>query len=310
MIALIIALLMAMMCLTACKNDENPTPTGPVFTPTDVDIKTYNCDEWKEEAEDGTRTYYTVLLTYTDDCYDVLTADDLKYSSNDGMIPLTDAFSDVTVDVINVNNYNKVGVCAYIRITSPKLIDMKKVHTLVEGPPEYDENIVTKEDYVSKNGSSDGWQSVLTNIVSTTPPYDEIEAIYTQEDTGVIRLYTNDRAQYWYEITDEARVMKGADFLTKYKVTPIKNSTLEDFTTNLLTNGVPINIVDGEIVETDLDERITLACNIVDGYVWIGFSTVDGSDFKDYDGEVPYAIVYPTNTRHLFCVEVNEQKSE
>lgn len=291
-----------LVSMTACNNKEQTPTIGEVTMPSDLDAKVYPYNDEKIENEDGTKTYKTSYIVHTSNFYDVLTVDDIKYSTTNGMQLFSEIYQDAKLNVINVNNLEKTGTCAFIYIESPILIDFKKMYVYVEGPKTYDESISSKEDYVAKNGSTDGWYSMYLTVSSAQYPSDKIESTYTKNGSGVAKLYDDGRSMFKYELTDDVNIITGNTMLTKYKVTSLRNASLEVFAEQIETSGVPAMIDGEEYVVEDVSEKLSVYCIVEGEYVWIGYQTVDGSDFTNYDGMIPDCIVYVAATYHAFCV--------
>jgi hypothetical protein len=301
-ILLILTIVIVACSLMACTNNGSDINivTGE-DTIAEYTANAYLLDSWRNDMDDGNREYYITLLLYSNDYYDAPSIDDVKYKTDDGYGSLMEAIEDSTIVVYQMNNELKAGICSYVKIKTNKLIDTKKIYVLLEGPEKYQENTLTKEEYLLANGSLDGWRSVLTSITESTPPYDEVTTLQTSLNNGGIRLYDDTKSQFYYESDGANKIIDGSTMLTKVFVDPMKNSTLDMLGSALQMGGVA-NFVDGKVELTELNQRLKIAYKIVDNELWIGFETVDGSDINKYDGEIPDLIVYTYDKISCFVV--------
>lgn len=285
-----------------------PAPSTPEIknegVPVDFNAYMYIIDNWQSKEND-TVCYYLTLVVYSEDYYDCLTEDDIKYVTNSGYVPLSSAVENTSVTVYPINRDAKKGVCSYVKIKSPRLLDTKKIYAYAEGPIAYQENVNTKEDYKNANGTLDGWRALYISVTTKSFNIDNTESLRSIYE-GVIRLSTDNNEQYYYESRTPSPIINENKMLTKIYVDPLKKATLETFMDALINNATFSVINDGVAEKVELDPRLKVIGEIVDGEVLIGFETVDGSSFEDYDGAVPDAIRYESGSKYTFIVKTNE----
>jgi hypothetical protein len=283
--------------LSACNNnsEQNTDPsivTGDV-EPSEFSANTYLLDSWREDAEDGSRSYYITLLMYSDDYYACPTTNDVKYKTGKEYQVLTNAIEGAEVTLYQVNTELKSGICTYAKIKTPALLDTKKLYVYLAGPIEYDENTLTEEAYKAQHGSLDGWRKLLTRVSKNSPPNEDVVSMQTSINSGVIRLCDEHYTQYYYSSQNPHPVVDGNRSMTKITIDPMKEEgTLENLATHLTQYGGVALIKNDIATTTELDARLRVVYEIIDNELWLGFETVDGSDISTYDGDIPNAISY------------------
>ena len=154
LIVIILSIVMIMSMVTACKNpnDKVEIVTGAA-TIADFDATVYLVDSWREDGEDGARDYYTTLLIYSEDFYDAPTVDDIRYETDTGSEELKKVVEGAEIVAYNVNNQPVNGICTYVKIKTPTIIDEKKIYVYLAGPASYNPDTLTMEAYQEVNGS-------------------------------------------------------------------------------------------------------------------------------------------------------------
>lgn len=304
----LVMVVLLIVSLTACKNNEQPAPTiTPVGSTAKFEVTTYLVEEWKDINENNETTGYNyILLVYTDGFYCHVENNDIKFLDTTERKPLTEAIDGATVQTINLNAGNKKGTCAYVTIKIPKLIDTRKINILVEGPATYDAEVSTKDEYIKKHGNDDGWYATLTSISTHTPTYQDVELNYKSETSGMLRLFDTGRSQYWYENVSAA-ALKDSKIIITMNVTPLKNTTIDDFVKGFKEGCYFVDIDEnGAFKEAKLDDRLEFVIATSGNAVELIMQMKDGSDIANYDGKMPSAIIYNNNYLvHTFGLNVN-----
>lgn len=307
LLCLIMAVLM-IVSLTACKNNEQPEPTIiPIGSTAKFEVKACFVEEWKNLDDNNETTRYNyIVIVYTDGFYSSIENNDVKFLDASDRKPLTEAIDGATVNVINLNTINKKGTCAYVTFTTPKLIDTRKISILVEGPATYDSETNTKEEYVAKHGNDDGWYATLTSISTHTPTYQDVELSYKGDDSGMIRLFDTGRSQYWYDSVSAA-TLKDSKISISMNVTPLKNTTVDDFIKGFKEGCYFVDInEDGSFKEVELNKQLEFVIVANNNAVELIIQMKDGSDIANYDGKIPSAIIYNNNYLvHTFSLSAN-----
>ena len=276
--------------VAACNESKTPT-TSPV-EPVGYTATAYILDSWKDTSGESA-VYITSIMLYSKDFYDCPDVSDVKILTDDQYENLTDVVegSEITVYTMNESLHN--GIYTHMKIKSPKLLDTKKIYVNLEGPIEYQENVKTSEEYLEVNGSLDGWASLLVQLSERVQPSAEDRcAMIDSLSYGVIELVNQNRDQFYYASSNSKVVIEGNKMVTKIFIDPVTNSDMNQIPDQLIKDGEVANIVDGKLVMSELDERLAIYSCVENGELLIGFETIDGSDFKSYNGEVPDAIVY------------------
>lgn len=302
----LLVFLMVTTLMSACKNEKSPTqndPTNPTakVEPASYSARTYMIDQWRVDLDDGSREYYITLLMHSNDYSARPTSEDVKYHTDDGYYPIEDSFDNAVVEVYQPELVTN-GTCAYAKIKTSQLIDTKKIHVQLSGPKEYQEGIQTKDDYVAINGSADGWCSVLTQISSMSTPNAEALKMQKPNVGGLLRLSDEKYSQYYYAPTEQTGIVDKDRIWSKFTIDALKNATLDNAKTHITQHGEPVNFENGIAKKVELDKRLKIVCDVVDGCLWVGVATVDGSDIAQYDGEIPDMIVYFSNREAHFLI--------
>lgn len=171
-------------------------------------------------------------------------------------------------------------------------MDTKKIYVLLEGAVEYNENVQTMEDYIAINGSADGWLYMMTSVSSKVASIETTSALFASVNSGVVKLCNSNYDQYYYESDSANTVIDGNRMMTRFAVVSLTDGNLEEFVNNIVTDGHVAQLTDGTPTAIELDKRLQIVGEIINGEVWLGFEIVDGSDFSEYDGEIPNAITY------------------
>lgn len=297
-----------MLSLAAC-NNETPTETEPVINtvepvPMEFRSATYLLGDWREDLDDGKRCYYISLLMYSEDYCADITVDNILYKVDGEYIPIHNAIEGVSVDLMDVADKSKTGICTYAMIKTPKLIDVKKIRVYIAGPSQYDAEAMSKDAYEAKYGSSDGWRALYTSISTKTPPHDAAAELQNTMDCGVIRLYDDTKSQFYYKALSEEPTIEGGRMTMIFELCKMTEGTSTD---NLIQHLVDFAVcyvnTDGELKDIALDENLKMVCEIVDGNLVLGFETVDGSDISLFEGEIPDVITYPHETPYNFVIK-------
>jgi hypothetical protein len=280
--------------------EEQPNLVTNAATPSEYSAQTYLIDSWHENFDDGTKKHYITLAIYSADYYAEIDHEDIKYLDEGKYESLSNVWNGSSVEIFNLNT-TQSGICAYAKITTNELIDLKKIYVKMSGPAKYDAEALTKDDYVEKYGTTDGWCSKLASVSERSIPHRAMFAMQGGLAASTIRLYTEEADMYYYESTKEP-VIDGNSIMTKFNVNILKECSIDTLVDVIAYQTTFANIVDGVALETELDERLQIVAEIVDGEVWIGFETVDGSAMSTYNGEVPDAIVHKYNGKTSYFV--------
>lgn len=260
----------------------------------------YQVDQWKVENEDGTRDYFTTFLLYSDDYYDEPTVDDIKYLTNDGYEILESVVEDSEVTIYTMNSTVKEKVCTYVKIKTKKMLDEQKVYASIAGPTEYDAEISSKEDYIEKYGSDEGWRALMVCVTTYNVPTTTVSAFQPNQNEGVVHLVDEDSSSCYYKMSNEGSVIEGNSILRKVEVDPLSENGTNAFI-DTINASYAAKVIDGEItVMENLDENIQIVCKVIGGEVWLGFELADGTNWSDYHGETPEMIIFSLN-EHTYC---------
>lgn len=306
LVSILLSIVMVACMMSACNNEKPDDNFATIVTGEATVAKhsaaVYPIDNWREDAEDGSRTYYTTLLIYSDNFYGAPTIEDIKYKTDNGYENLIDVIEGSSVTIYDINNQPVNGICTYVKIKTHALVDTKKIYAYLSGPSEYNPETLTIDKYKEVHGSTDGWVEMLSSVTTKSAPSDDVARLQTDIYSGVIRLYDDNSSLFYYNSNNANPIVDGNTRLTKIDVDKLKDSPEESLILDLKENGTVAKIVDGKVEIVDLDERLKITGKIVDGEVFLGFETVDGSDFGEYDGEIPDAIVYDTLRQYTFVV--------
>jgi hypothetical protein len=296
-LAILLILVMILTLMAACNNNEDGPDQVVVpgdATPAEFNASTYLIDSWREDASSGDRVYYITLFMYSKDYYACPTTEDIKYKTDDGYVPLTESVEGTEITMYHLNAESKKGVCAYAKIATPILIDTKKIYVNLAGPSEYNENTLTEEAYQASNGSLEGWRALLTNVSTNDVSSEVDKEIYSSKYYGILRLYDDYRSQYYCSSITPIPIVHNERMVTKIEIDPLtENASMETLVEHVTKYG-QFAMIDNDVVTTiELDERLNVVCEVIDGELWVGFETVDGSNIDTFDGEIPDAIAYP-----------------
>jgi len=246
-------------------------------------------DSWTESSENS-KTYYNTILVHSEDFFSCPLPSDVKYKTDDGYEPLTDIIPHIELDVYCVNKEAKKGVCAYIKIASQELLDLKKTYVFLEGPSQYIDGFETKEDYKDQKDVS--WVELLASISSKSSFFGDAARLQMSLTDGVIRLPDKNASQFYYSSTTHQPEIKGNKLLTRFTVEILNETSKEDLVAALIGDGKAVELVAGAPQDMELDPRLRVCGEVIDDQVWLGFETIDGSPFDAYDGKIPDGIAY------------------
>jgi hypothetical protein len=272
-------------------NSDRPNLVDGNAQPNQYVSHIYKLDEWKNDLEDGKKEYYVSFVMYSKDYYANPTINHIKYHKDGKYERLIDVFPDAKIELFDVNTTQN-GICTYAKVKTSQLIDIKSVHVLLEGPAKYDSEALTKEAYVNKYGSTKGWIATMVRVSEKTANHSDLAELQTDFYRGVCRVSDFKSSQFYYESGNYAPVIKDNKILSKVDVVPIKNCEISAMADAILYSTAFYNIVDGVATEAKLDERLRVVSQEIDGELWVGFETIDGSNMSDYDGEIPDVIAY------------------
>jgi hypothetical protein len=302
LIGVVCVVLLVAMIIAVGKDpvDDKHNLVTNAATPSEYSAQTYLIDSWREDFDNGAKKYYITLAMHSNDYYALIKNDDVKYLKDGKYEPLTEACVGSSVEVFNMN-VTQSGICAYAKISTNELIDIKKIYVKMSGPMKYDMDTLSKDAYVEKYGTTDGWCSKLATVSERSIPHIEMFAMQGGFETGVIRLHTAQSDMYYYESTKNP-VTNENSIVTKFNITSLKDCDIETLVNIVANQTVFANIVDGVVSEVKLDQRLQVISHIVDGEAWIGFETIDGSDISAYDWEIPDAIVHTQNGKTSYFI--------
>lgn len=281
--------------LCACNNNEQK-PTEPSrFVPVDgaPEATTYIIDSWREDKEDGTRDYFIKLLSYSDDYYAELSSEDVVYKTESGYEQLSATVDGAIVDIYNYNAESKEGIASLILIKTNKMIDEKKVYVRLSGPTKYEDGVKTREDYVEKHGSADGWVSKLTSITEKTPPYSNIVQKYTSATSGPIMMISDGYNVYNFALTDDEPIINETTHLKRIELTAVSTRSIEDFIADISMCSLAYKATDdnGNEVWKFADAKFQAYGEIINGQVYIGYKMADDSKIADAGVPLPEAFL-------------------
>jgi hypothetical protein len=234
------------------------------------------------------------FLLYSEDYYDEPDSDDIKYLTENGYEPIGDVVEGIEMKLYAMNSTSKEGICSYLKIKTNKLIDAQKIYALLEGPVKYDETLNSHEEYKEKYGDDVAWGSLMVNYTTHNVPTADVSSISPKNGEGVIFLADGKSSSYYYNMTNNT-IVNGNKMLRKMEVEQFSDAGLESLV-ETLKFAIPAKIVDGEVQRVDdLDENIHVCCEIIDGCMWIGFETVNGSDINSYKDIVPSYLAIQVN---------------
>lgn len=271
----ILALVMIVSCCACGKKDDKPVENTVELTPAQHHAASFKVNEWRVE---GTKDYYTVLATYSDDFYGIIGEDNILYYT-DTYHSFKEIFPESDITIYNVNSSQK-GIGAYIKIHTNQLIDLKKVYIIAEGPETYAEGIFTKEQFVEAGNDASKWAKLYTTISSKTTPFNDINSLNIANNVAVI-TGTNARAycaagNYDVLIEDNKITVKFPyDTFTKINEEAIKEMLLNNFQVAIEKDGVvtQINPPEGIEIFSDMDEN----------YFYVGVQSVGEKALSEYE---------------------------
>ena len=301
--SLITLLCMALLCsgLVACGNDQKDEPKDE-SVPATYTASMYRIDDWKVKNEDDTKDYYMTFLLHSEDYYDEPDVDDIKYLTENGYEPISEAIEGIEIKLYTMNSTSKKGICSYLKIKTNKLIDAQKIYALLEGPVEYDETLKNHEEYKEKYGDDVAWGALMINYTTHNIPTTTVSAVSPRDGEGVFFLSDGQSSSYYYNMTGDI-VINENKMLKKVEVEQLSEVGIESLS-ETLKYALPAQMVNGELQRMDnLNDNLQICCEIVDGCLWLGFETVDGSDIDDYKDALPYALVFMSNNKlHVFKI--------
>lgn len=264
----------------------------------------YQVDDWKEESQNTGTQYYKTLLVYSKDFYDEPTKEDVLFLTKSGYEMITNVIDNTDVTIYNMNTSSKKGVCAYIKIKSDELIDEEKIYINIEGPVEYVEGITTRDEFVEKYKSDEGWCGLTVSVSDFMVPTDEIGPIQPSKEEGVVTIVGDEETtRCYYKINNNKTVFNNNTALRSMNVDELHENGLEELT-NIFPTLYSANMKDGmmEVVE-NLNENIKIKVELIDGVFWYGYETVAGDNIANYVEELPeYIIATFGNYVNLFKV--------
>ena len=285
---LIFMLVTLMICsLCACGNKEPEPSEGLIeVKPATHHVASYRVNEWRVE---GTKDYYTILSTYSNDFYAEIEETDILYLK-DGYQTFKEVFPNSEITIYNFNS-SKSGVGAYIKIHTNQLIDLKKVYILTEGPETYIEGITTKEAFEAEEHENNNWVKFYTSIFSASVPFNDINSLNNSQSIAVI---TGANARAYCDATNyETTVNEDNEMVFKFKYDMFTAMDEEAIETMLLSNFRPAANRNGEIVEILLPEGLEIFADFDEEFFYVGIKSIENKPISEYDVEYILNIVSP-----------------
>ena len=306
---LLFCLIAVLVLLTACKtqDDMQENVSSPDVVVAETTVASYTADiavldEWSVKTETE-KEYYVTLVVHSNDFYDEVKESELLYRTSDGYDTLSNVFKGSTIDVYVANQESKKGICSYIKIKTPKMIDKKSIYVSLEGPVTYEEGVTTEAAYLEKHGNVDGWAKLIASVSSKGVTFEETADKQIGINKGVIRIADEKRSLFYYDTTNSECKVDGNRAVARIEVTPIKNCTLEDFAQAILVDGKCVVMEDGRGAMVQLDDNLSIVSEIDDDAVLLGFETKDGSDIQAYLDSIPNAIMYDYLKTSYFVIK-------
>lgn len=293
------------LSMSACRNKEEPEIEEIPVVEYEYNITTRIVDEWRVDNEDGSRTYYISLHAETDKMYCEPSADNVKYTTNDGSKPLMEAIEGSDIKIIHYNDGHKKSTSSSIIISTPDMIDKNKIRIIYSGPSSYDPDATDRESYEAKHGIG-SWGSLNSTISSSTFSSSLIISVADNVDHGLmskvidskgetytVAAYVDNRAHNSMVVeSDVAYLYLPTICINRWDAAPSVDGLSQVFS--------PKNINDKEAEIVKLDENISTYLEYVDGAFKIGYKTVDGSDIQPYLENIPDWIEFTYMSGSLF----------
>lgn len=291
-IAAILAIIM-IFCLAACSEPQPSTDSNFIVSVGGTSADTYVLDSWKTELEDGTREYCLSLYLHSEDYYALLNSDSIQFLTDSNEYKtLTSVFENSDVQIIDFND-EKQGTSAIALIKTKQMIDNKKVYVLMEGPVQYDQDILTKEDYIkkyNKEPTDSEWIARLCSSSSRTPPI-KTTPFKHNDDKGLFGFSDNTNHYFYYSTTGKSTVSNDRVY-TQWNINRITNFSTEQLVSTLNASLYGAQLVDGKFEYDEWDENIQIYCEFNEGILSIGYKTIDGKSIDSYLSKLPQYLAY------------------
>lgn len=290
-------------------NEEEPEEEPVVFS---EQVETlYLIDQWSVEKENEEKDYFVSLYLESNDYYDITQPEDVLCLTDEGEYK---AFADVnkTADVQIFQRYEEEltdSVAAYILIKTDELVDLNNLFVNIEGPEKKIDGVETKEQYIEKTGSADGWNGTITTCVEQTIDDGSASTIEkTIYNKGFLNMLDDDSSVGYYEKIENSFIEKD-----NRKIVEI---SLKDFSEKA-SIAIETTIADAMMVyiekdtqEVVLDNSGNWSLNLKKvfeptekGFV-VGYEYEDVEAIKDKEGHIPNAMaMYIGDTQYIITLE-------
>lgn len=291
-LAIILTIVMV-LSLGACSNqEENTSDSNFVVSTGGPSADTYLLSSWKEEV-DGNREYYLSFYLHSSNYYAILNADSVQFLTDEGEYKaLTDAFEASTVEIIDFNE-QKQGTSAIALIKTKQMVDNKKIYVLMEGPLQYDEDILTKEDYIAKYNkepSDEEWIARLCSSSNQTPPMKTIP--FSHNDNSGLFGFSNEGKHYFYYSRVGQSTTTDNYVYSQFKINKLTDFSVEQITDTLNSSLYGAKLTDGLFEYVEINEKIQIYCELNDDILTVGYKTIDDSPIKTYVSQLPAYLAY------------------
>ena len=270
--------------------NKNPEDEEPVFSKYNEDL--YLIDQWSEDNADGEKDYYVSFYLESKDYYDVINPEDVVWLDN-GYSPITEVYETAEIQTFERFPGATTGVASYILIKTDDLLDLNKIYVQTSGPEEKIEGVETKEDYIEKTGSEEGWNETTVAWTEKNILAEETDEMSMMYNHGFLHMEDENSSIAYFE-TKEDSVMIAEDRKTvDVRLTKLSENVFDAFeeTMGMTTLG----FVDKETDRVDVHANWVMNTEIIkeeteDGFT-IGYKYEDIESVKDDDGRLPNAII-------------------
>lgn len=211
----IIAILtiLSLVVLTGCGKVHDPSPTTEtestemVFEDAVVTTTNGDVDASLIKTEQSENGYVYTVFVNSNDTYATLKPDCVKYLE-DTYVNISEVMPEVATQVWNINGGSTKDVTAFVRISSPTILDLKKVFISVFGTTEYQEGMTFEsvEQYKETYGT-DTLVSMYIQVTensfnaealyaATRPIYESVRLVNLGNGYDVVHISTNNTKAY------------------------------------------------------------------------------------------------------------------
>ena len=289
----IVLTIIIIFCLSACSQKQQSTDSNFTVSVGGVSADTYILDSWKEELSDGTREYYLSLYLYSKDYYALLDSSSIKFLNENGEYEaLTDVFEGSNVNIIDFND-TKQGTSTIAIIKTKQMIDNKKIYVLMEGPVQYDKDILTKEDYINKYNkepTDSEWVARLCSSSNRTPPIKTISFEHNSNE-GIFGFSDNQNHYFYYSSVGKKTVANDKVY-TQWNINKITNFSAEQLTSACNASLYGAKLIDNQLEYSECDQNIQIYCELNENIMTIGYKTIDGKSIEPYLSKLPTYLAY------------------